>query len=291
MDQFLGKYYQDFSQALMHYNERYFGDFDERGLPMSGPENTYNAILIIQYALIAYDQILDGIDEEANEVRMRQCVSWLEENEEEEDGISVLRNQFPYERYGLKEGWVSSMTIGQLISLYLRYGQHVKEEDKYIKKAEQLFKFFRIQFKDGGVMRYDKSGNFWLEEYPSNPPSFVLNGFVYTLFGIIDLWRISGNEEAKIMMDQCHKTLRESLHLYDSGYWSYYDQLHRELVSKYYHKNIHIPLVDILYRLTGEKVYLHYKNRWEKQLRSNFNYTLVQLMYRIHPRLQKLYKK
>lgn len=288
----LGKYYQDFSQALHHFDQEYFGQFDDMGLPMLGfGENAkYNQVYIIQYGLISLDLIQDGIDVEKHTERVKNCVQWMEDNEEYVGDAIVWRNHFDFQRYGLKSGWISGMYQGQAISLYLRYGQLIDDE-KYVEKALRAFAFFDVMYEDGGVRRYDKNDNLWFEEYPSDQPSFVLNGFVYGMFGILDLWRVSGDQKVKTTLDACLKTLKESVHLYDSGYWSVYDQLKKELATRYYHKNIHIPLMEILYQIQPEEVFMKYKKRWEKQLNSKINHILVSIMYRVRPRLQKFQKR
>ncbi|NRA12789.1 MAG: hypothetical protein HRT57_12600, partial [Crocinitomicaceae bacterium] len=238
----LGKFYQDFSEALHHFDENYFGDKDAHGIPMFGfGENAvYNQIYIIQYGLISYDLIHDGVNIEENTARLEKCVQWLENNEEQLNGALIWRNHFPNIRYGLPSGWMSGMYQGQAISLLLRYGQLINQEEKYVNKSLEAFKFFHIDYEDGGVKRIDSEGNFWLEEYPGTEPSFVLNGFVYTFLGIYDLWRVSKDPQVEKMMNDCIDTLINSLHKYDSGFWSIYDQQKKELATKYYHKNIHI---------------------------------------------------
>jgi heparosan-N-sulfate-glucuronate 5-epimerase len=294
MERILGAYYQDFTQAMHHFDENYFGEFDQNGIPMAGfgEQAFYNQIYIIQYGLIAHDLALKGVDVAVNEHRMKICVNWLEEHEEQDASGNILwKNDFDYPRYHLKRGWVSAMYQGQAMSLYLRYGQYTKQENYFTSKAEKIADFFKKDYVNGGVSRLDKDGNFWMEEYPSPTPSFVLNGFIYTLFGIIDLYRITKKEETNQLMKESFKTLIASLHLYDAGYWSVYDQLHKELASKYYHKNIHIPLMKILFSLTNDEIFNHYAKRWEKQLNLPFRYSFVKVMYRVRPRMQKLLKK
>jgi hypothetical protein len=255
-----------------------------------GEKAHYHQIYIIQLGLISHDLILDGVDSEKNTALLKQCIDWLDANCEEFKGTSVWRNNFPLARYELDTGWISGMYQGQIMSLYLRYGQLVNEEEKYIQKARLAFDFLVIPYEDGGVKRYDKDGLMWYEEYPGKQPSFVMNGFVYTLFGIYDLWRVTKDDEVKNTIDSCVKTLKNSIHLYDSGYWSVYDQLKKELATKYYHKNIHIPLMEILHKLTGEEIFDSYNKRWKKQLNSNLNKAWVQIMYRIQPRLRRFRK-
>lgn len=285
----LGKYYQDFSQALHHFSQNYFGCFDANGLPMYGFEEKaiYNQIYIIQYGLILHDQILDGKDVERNRLMLDKCITWIENNKEEFLGSVVWRNYFDNDRYALKSGWISGMYQGQIISLILRYAQLTQQEKKYIPLAESCFLSFFIPFEKGGFMRRDSEGNLWFEEYPSPTPSFVLNGFVYALLGLYDLFRVTQNTKVLSLFEEGLTTVEKSIHKYDSGYWSIYDQLKRELATQYYHKNIHIPLVEILYLITKKDCYLYYKKRWEKQWNSSLNRVFTEIMYRIKPRLAK----
>lgn len=291
LDRNLGKYYQDFSQAMAHFDENYFGQFDTEGLPMVGfgTDAIYNQIYIIQFGLIAHDLVLSGVDIDKNTDRLKKAVQWLEENEENIGKTIVWRNHFDNPRYGLQSGWISGMYQGQAMSLYLRYGQFVGKEDRYVVKAKKIYDFFDISFENGGVKRFDEKGLLWFEEYPSKDPSFVMNGFVYTLLGLYDLWRITKDVDLKLTIDSCVKTLKESVHLYDSGYWSIYDQLKKELATRYYHKNIHIPLMEILHELTREEIFNSYKNKWGKQLNSKFSNVWVKIMYRVQPRLKKIF--
>lgn len=292
LDKNLGKFYHDFTQALFHFEENYFGDFDSNGIPMFGfgSKAVYNQIYIIQYGLICHDLVIDRVNVKLNKERLKRCVNWLIENQEEHLGTIVWRNHFPNPRYGLESGWVSGMYQGQVISLLLRYGQMFDKMDAVLPLAQSAFQFLDIEYKDGGVKRFDKNGLLWYEEYPGAEPSFVMNGFVYTLLGIYDLWRVTNDDSVKKTIDECVKTLKESMQLYDSGYWSVYDQLKKELATKYYHKNIHIPLMEVLHELTREEIFGTYKKRWEKQLNSNFNNVWVQLMYRVQPRLKRFRK-
>lgn len=291
-DPLLEKYYQDFTEAIVHYNDCYFGEFDSKGIPMVGfgKDAHYSQIYIIQLGLIAHDLILKNINQEENLKILEKCINWLLENEEIFHGSIIWRNNFANDRYYLQSGWVSSMYQGQIISLYLRYGQLTNQLDYFTEKSLKIYSFFNFDYAQGGVKRRDELNNLWFEEYPSPKPSFVLNGFIYTLFGIIDLYRITKDAAIKDVIDECIVTLEVNLEKYSLNYWSIYDQLHKELASRYYHKNIHIPLMDIMHQLTKKQIFLDYKLKWEKQLNNPFNHFIVEIMYRLRPRLLKLKK-
>ncbi|KPJ07372.1 D-glucuronyl C5-epimerase [Papilio machaon] len=69
----------------------------------------------------------------------------------------------------------------------------------------------------------------WYEEYPTTPPLFVLNGFIYTLLGLYDLHVIEGENSislAKKMFDDGMTSLKTLLPLFDTGSGSFYDLRH-----------------------------------------------------------------
>ena len=87
-------------------------------------------------------------------------------------------------------------------------------------------------------------------------------------------------------IDRCLLTLKRNLHRFDARYWSLYDLQRRELVRYYYQKNVHVPQMAVLHRLTGNPVFGDYQRRWERQL-TPLNFMLVHVMYRIKPRLER----
>ena len=190
-------------------------------------------------------------------------------------------------QYDLDKGWVSGMYQGQAISLYLRAFQLFKRKE-YLEKAKTIFNFFKYPVTEGGALRLDDENNTWFEEYPTKEPSYVLNGFIYAPFGILDFFRVTASKEANSLFQKCMSTVSSNLWRYDKWYWSVYDQSKRQLVSYYYQKNVHIPLMEILFKLTGEGAFEFYARKWRKQLNNPFYRGLVQIMYRIQPRIKNL---
>jgi D-glucuronyl C5-epimerase C-terminus len=108
-----------------------------------------------------------------------------------------------------------------------------------------------------------------------------------SLFGLYDLSRVTGDAAAKGDIDACLRTLLVNLHRFDAGYWSTYDMQRKELVRYYYQKNVHVPQMAVLHRLSGEAIFDQYRDKWERQI-TPLNYLFVQLMYRVKPRLGRL---
>lgn len=286
-DEKLNAYYQDITPAIYHFENNSMGDFDENGIPYlyDAKGRQYSIVYVIQYALINHDLMLRGVDAENKKRIIKKCLDWLEENSEVFQDSLVWRSDYN-EQYKLPKGWVSAMYQGQAVSLFLRAYQLFGQE-KYLTAAEKAFEFFKYDYAEGGAKRTDENGCLWFEEYPSATPSLVLNGYIYTMFGFYDLYRVTKNENAKHLFDECVKTLENNLHKYDVWYWSVYDQLKRELVSYYYQKNVHIPLMEIMYQMTGKEIFKKYAEKWTKNLNSTFNKLIVKIMYRVQPRIRK----
>jgi hypothetical protein len=140
----------------------------------------------------------------------------------------------------------------------------------------------------GGFKRVDNHGCIWFEEYPSAIPSYVLNGYIYSVFGILDLYRVTHREELKSLWLDCVKTLETNLPKYDVWYWSRYDQLKKELVSFYYQKNVHIPLMQIMFELTKKEIFNYYAKKWTKNFKNPLHKFITIVMYRIQPRINKI---
>ncbi len=285
LDKELSKYYHDYTPAIIHIENEEYARLDSDGLPFffDNGESYYSPVLIIQYGLMCYDLMHDGIDTEKNLEKFYKCVSWLEKEKKNFKDAYVWPNM-PNKQYELDNGWISGMYQGQAISLYLRAYQHSNYDD-YLSTSTKIFAFFKYDYSEGGVKRIDEKGFVWFEEYPTNKPSYVLNGFIYTVFGILDFYRVTKNEEAKILYESCINTLLGNIKKYDVWYWSIYDQLKKQLVSYYYQKNVHIPLMKILFGLTNNNIFNHYANKWERNLNSRFCQYITKFMYRIKHRI------
>jgi heparosan-N-sulfate-glucuronate 5-epimerase len=280
----LGVYYIDMRPARIHYTKNiYGGDFDQNGVPYCVFQEVkrYLPINIAQYGFMLHADYLSS----KNEIifcRLKNCVEKLVELATITPERCVWWHEFDNGKYTIPAPWASAMAQGEVISLFLRYYQLTQEEE-YLNLSLKAFHFLKHDVSNKGVRRYDENNYLWFEEYPSTPPSYVLNGFIYTLFGLYDLFRVTSDPGVKEDIDACIETLKTNLHRFDAGYWSYYDLYKKELVRYYYQKNVHVPQLEVLYLLTKESVFLKYKMKWERTV-NPFNYALVQLMYRILPR-------
>jgi hypothetical protein len=288
MSETLGAYYIDMRPAIVHYTENlYGGSFDENGVPMAAGsgERRYYPVSIAQYGFMLHADWLETGAAGTMET-LEHCLAVLEELKAEDERHCVWWHRFDEPKYGIEPPWASAMAQGEAISLYLRLGQALARPS-LLDSAYKAYRFMQVPVEDGGVRRRDYQGNLWLEEYPSKEPSFVLNGFIYALFGLYDLYRVGRDTEVKQDIDECIDTLVARLSDFDSGYWSTYDLQKHELVRYYYQKNVHVPQMAVLEALTGNPLFGHYRERWQRQI-TPLNYLRVQAMYRVRPRIARL---
>lgn len=105
-----------------------------------------------------------------------------------------------------------------------------------------------------------------LEESPSDPPSHILNGWIYSLWGVWDVAVATGDDAAGTRYHDSLLCLRRKLARYDVGWWTRYSLYpHRlpDLAKPFYHR-LHIDQMDVLYRLSGCDDFAAAAARWRR---------------------------
>jgi hypothetical protein len=103
-----------------------------------------------------------------------------------------------------------------------------------------------------------------LEECPTEPPSLILNGWVYALWGLRDVALGLQLEPAQALLDESVSCLATMLPRYDVGWWTRYSLYpHRlpDLAKLYYHR-LHIVQAEVLGALTGNALFQSTADRW-----------------------------
>ena len=111
----------------------------------------------------------------------------------------------------------------------------------------------------------DELGDLWIEEYIVTPPTHILNGFLWALWGVYDFSLVFPDSNARELFSKCVQTLTRNLARYDTGFWSLYEQSGTKLpmlASAFYHR-LHIVELRITYRLTGISLFAEVADRWE----------------------------
>lgn len=270
----LGEYYMLFREKA-----DYAGHYDSNGIPMLDYRGViglqYNPIAIAQWGLANYNQFCET-REGIRAQKTLKAADWLCDHlEQNPHGLWVWNHHFDWDyRDTLKAPWYSGLAQGQGVSLLLRAHAHTRD-DKYVQAADQAFAALTRPIADGGVLFEDEEKNLWIEEYLVDPPTHILNGFMWALWGVLDFWRARAAAQAKGIFDRGVETLVRNLRRYDTGYWSLYEQSGtrlRMLASPFYHR-LHIVQLQAMAQLTGETEFTKVAERWETYTRYRTNRT------------------
>ncbi len=212
-------------------------------------------ITVAQMALGYYEKWLKTEDEDLRE-RFLHLADWFTDKQEiREKDMGVWEVHFSLPKlYRLKPPWISAMGQGQAISVLLRAHQ-ISGDGDYLSAAARAIKAFDRNIEDGGVTTTEKDGYVFYEEYPSVPYSHVLNGFMFSLWGLYDYHLYSGDAHAMDLFDRGIDTLLRYLPRYDLGYWSRYDlyPIRVTLIASWFYHQLHIDQLKVMYLLTGRK--------------------------------------
>ena len=265
----LGEYYMLFTEKA-----DYQGAYDDNGIPLLdyhgnvGPQ--YNPIAIAQYGLGNYNLY----NRTADPHRRRKfflAANWLCSHLEQNDQrLSVWNHHFDWEyRETLKAPWYSALAQGQGISVLVRAHKE-SGESRYIEAARMVFASFHREIRDGGVAVTDESGDLWFEEYIVSPPTHILNGFIWSSWGVYDYFLATKDDSAHKLFSRAVRTLLHNLERYDLGFWSLYEQSGTRLpmvASPFYHQ-LHIVQLRVMHCLTGEAGFARVADLWESYNRS-----------------------
>lgn len=169
----------------------------------------------------------------------------------------------------LEPGWYSSMGQGHAISVLSRAYYH-SGEDKYLNAAIRGLKPFKVPSSKGGITASFLGKYIWYEEYPTTPPSFILNGFIYSLIGLYDLKSITSGKDANDalkLFEQGMTSLKNMLTLYDTGSGTTYDLRHFTLktapnIARWDYHSTHINQILLLSTIDNDQIFTTTAERW-----------------------------
>jgi heparosan-N-sulfate-glucuronate 5-epimerase len=226
----------------------------------------YHPVLNALYALGHCDLFrLHG--EESNRDECLKIADWFL-NTQDDRGLWLT--PFPQKTFGLKENFVSAMAQGMGISVLVR-AHRLTDRHEYVEAARKALGIFHVDVADGGVQS-TTDGRIFYEEFPTDPPHHVLNGFIYAMWGLYDLVRLENDDNARVLWEDGLATLVEWLPQFDMGHWSLYHigagMANPATIA--YHK-LHIEQLKVMFAITGLAVFEQYATRWERYLAARWN--------------------
>lgn len=220
---------------------------DDNGVPVSvitGGSKVHFPIAIFQYALGCYDlSLIDSAKSEACLASLCACADWA---------LAAQRGDGSWDAFGpigSEKYTVSSMVQGEGCSMLLRAHLAFGDE-RYREAAIKAADFMLVDMAYGGVCSHE-GDELFLEEYPQQPRRSVMNGWIFSLFGLYDASQI--DERFAEPFERSASTVAVHLDDYDAGFWSYYD-LEKRIASPAYH-TLHIAQLKVMADLTGDAAF------------------------------------
>jgi len=264
-------YYYDFTIEM---DKNFSGlIFDPKGIPMVNYGRKigihYNPVTIAQYSLAHLSLFIRTKNDKYKKIFLDGAEWFLANVLVHKNDSLVWFYKFDLTECGLKSPWISAMAQGLVVSVLIRASQMTGNRN-FLDIAEKAVNVFDVPVIEGGVMSTFPDGGIVFEEYPTGSTNCVLNGFIFSILGLYDLFVFTKNKKAEKLFNQSKKSLKDNIKRYDTGYWSKYDlRSDKRLASIHYHI-IHIRLLDILYRITYDVYFIKLRNKWNGYYRSIF---------------------
>jgi heparosan-N-sulfate-glucuronate 5-epimerase len=172
------------------------------------------------------------------------------------------RYDMPIAKYRLEPPHYSALAQAQIASVFIR--AHLLSGDP--RHAEVALAAIRPLLDMRSDLVAATADGPVPEETPSQPPSHILNGWIYALWGLWEVHMALGNSVARDMFVASIGCLRIKLSAYDVGWWSKYSlypHVLADLAKPFYHR-LHVDQLEILYRLTGFSDFAKTARRWQQ---------------------------
>jgi hypothetical protein len=235
---------------------------DKNGIPYNiaaqgeKKKRVYFPISIFQYGLGAYDMYLEKDEQKYREIVLRMA-DWAVKHQQADGswdtfGVLGYKNHF------------SSMAQGEGASLLARAYKETKDE-KYLSAMEKAIDFMLTPLKDGGTTEETEKESI-LYEYPGK--AAVLNGWIFSAFGLLDAWKATGEEKYREAWEKTLTGIKSNIKRFDTGHWSFYDW-GGKYTSPFYH-SLHIAQLTALNKLNPDSVWTKYIEKWKDDQDSKF---------------------
>lgn len=242
---------------------------DANGIPMvtydGGKTYVYNPVTIGNYGLQAYSWFLKYGNPQYQQNAVN-AANWFVANQGP-DGAWRYNFSYPVGGMGvtLPPGWPSAMAQGLAMSLLTRVAS-LTQTPSYLVAARAALGPLSQPVSSGGTLA-DFFGHPFYEEYPTSPPSFTLNGYMYTLVGLVDLNAADPSSGAGSLLDQGLATLDYALPFYDLTVSTAYHLGHitnppRPVYTIPSYHTQHVMLLRALTSIRPDTIESFYAARW-----------------------------
>jgi len=277
----LGYYYFRFEEDFKHLN-RLITNLDQDGIPLNTTyidiatkKLHYYPISIGQFGLALFHSYLNtnSADKLAHFLRI---ADWFVKNAQHDNRLGAYwLTDVPKPEYRIKKPWKSAFAQSRAISILLRVWQ-LTGNPQYLSIASEALIPFKYDITEGGVAANLNIGKPFYEEYVASEPTMVLDGHIFTLFGLYDFIRSVSPEidaNASALAREIFQKGLDSLLIwlpeFDLEFWVRFNLCQMEHYPKIDPCTIgYLRLISaqlkVLYRLTGHNQLLSYSEKFEK---------------------------
>ena len=301
----LGYYYIPFDENISKLN-KLLHSFDTDGIPLNTTyidvkeqKLHYYPISIGQYGLSVFHSYLKTNSEEKKEHFLR-IAEWFYNNKTEDDELGVYwLTDVEKPEYKVTKPWKSAFTQSRGLSIMMRAWQ-LTGDNKYLEACKKALIPFTKDISHGGVTVDLNSKNAFYEEYVAEKPTRVLDGHIFSLWGLYDFIRAIDKEKeqeafllAKELFDKGIEGLISSLPKYDMGFWVLFNRCELDHYPKKDPCTIgYIRLVtkqlEVLYNITKRKELKQFSTKFSKYDRLTNIIRMYFIKFRALKQLQRL---
>jgi heparosan-N-sulfate-glucuronate 5-epimerase len=241
-----------------------------RGIPLvryDGLGYHSNPVTASQYGLWAYGVYLRDHDAVHRKIALH-VADWLVAMQKR--GRWFYDFDFALHGVALTHPWSSSLAQGQAMSL-LERAYRLTGEEKYRLAGQRALLPLRVDVLKGGLRRcfFGDCTRPFFEEYPTKPPTYVLNGFMFTLIGLYDLASVAPKSQALAMYAAGRRTLYQALPDYDVDGRATYDLTQmtvpggKPAIASPEYQAVHVYLLRALDSISPNARFRYYASRWQ----------------------------
>jgi heparosan-N-sulfate-glucuronate 5-epimerase len=249
--------------------------------------NYYNPAYVCWWALINLEEFVKTGNEKFKNIFLDQA-KWLLKNAKDRKSAKVWTYDFNWNegKTKLKKGWISAMSQGLAISVLVR-AYYITKNKKFLRIAYDASKIFKIDIEFGGVSTTVNKSVFY-EEYPAYPLVHVLDGFIFSLLGLYDLYLVEKNNSIKILFKAGSDSIENNFSIWDhKKKWSFYGT--RGLLCTPKYNKLNSVLLNALFNITNKDKFKEYSNNWNqdkfsfvKKTSCYYDYFIFWLKYRLN---------
>ena len=226
----------------------------EKDIPINhskGHPNQINLLFPAYYGLVLLNDYYNSKNPEIVSKALNQ-LQFLYESAKISGEQLRLEYNWELPKFHVKPPWIAGITQALAATLAIRTYRITNTEQLLEQASGYLGAMFNTVH-EGGALRNLPEGGPWIEEYPGEIPSYVLNGFLFSLIAVLE-GEVAGLDHAvsgRTLEDSLLKTIPE----YICGKYLRYDRLTGKFCSPHY-MGLHSLLFLHLYQLTNRPGYM-----------------------------------